>query len=798
MPPYTILIRDAVKTFLLSRSATEREKFKQQFDKLGTGTFPDSLQVKRNSGSITVLEGQLPNNIHIILTLGKQADDEQRRLIYVWKLTDAPKDDDDPSFLKNRPNSGSFTNNLTQVNESDYHSEDQIARECEPQRWYELNDENWKRILTGRPELKLWLDRDEKNALEKPLPVLLSGTAGSGKTTVSVYLLLEKYRESLRSKHPLKLLYVTYSEGLKEYAMDLFEGLLFEDEAKEEEKVANLFRTYRELCLELLKNHPELDKFQDERREMTLPGCYRRLQGKAKKLRADPTLIWEEIRSIIKGSKASAQFQDGLLPLKSQGGIKGYEDLGSREAPLFTNQRQEIYEIAEWYQREVIRGEGYWDEIDLAREAYRAVESDQRVEKYDLIVCDEAQDLTELQIALLFLLCENSNNLFFTGDEHQIINPSGFRWGDIRTAFWEQRRGGAPDISYLTWNHRSAGKIVELSNALLRLKRTLLPHRRHVPDQKARWGGEAPYVICGVEDKAVLSAIVPGADRAVLVRTEEQRRDLRERLGIKQVFTIHEAKGREWETILLWKFFDGDDTIETWRKILLAWKQPKQLNQLNLSEATIDHEISLLHVCLTRARRRLFIYDGNELSQLWKDATFLEYIRVTDTIDDEFKQAWQRESTPEEWWEYGSRLFRDRLYEQAAEAFEKAGDSSFQHEALARQYEKLKQWPEAAQNWEIAGQSLLEMLKDSAGKHYEIPFTFKRFSPQVKSLLDGVAKSFADRYRNAAECWEYAKQYREAQRCWLWAGEDTEALRCEIEALRQEAEALKHQGKDGE
>ncbi len=97
-------------------------------------------------------------------------------------------------------------------------------------------------------------------------------------------------------------------------------------------------------------------------------------------------------------------------------------------------------------------------------------------------------------MALLFLLCKNPDNLFFTGDEHQIINPSGFRWGDIRTAFWKQKPN-PPEIFHLTWNHRSAGGIVELSNALLKLKQTLLPESRHVPEQKARWAGEKPYIV---------------------------------------------------------------------------------------------------------------------------------------------------------------------------------------------------------------------------------------------------------------------------------------------------------------
>ncbi len=798
MSKYIVLIREPVKEFLFSHSK-EREEFKKQFDELGSsGTWPGGLEVKTATGSngpITVLEGQLGNgDIQLVLT-PSESQPEKQRLIHVWKFTDAKEDDpNDPSFLKNRHSEGARINNLSELDASAYCKEEELARESEPQWWYELNERNWQRILEGRPnsELELWLDPDEKTALDKRLPVLLSGTAGSGKTTVSIYLLLRKYLESWQSGIPVRLLYVTYNEGLKRYARNLFKGLLLKDELEGQEGVLdNLFRTYRELCLELLKNHPEIDKFRKESQEMTFPGCYKQLQGKARQM--DPTLIWEEIRSIIKGSRPSIHSPNGLLPLELpvESKIKGYKQLGSREAPLFSNQREEIYEIAQWYQTQLLRTNGFWDEIDLAKEAYHILESDQEVEKYDLILCDEAQDLTEVQLALLFLLCKNIDNMFFTGDVNQIINPSGFQWGDVKTAFWSERP--RPPEPSLTWNHRSAGKIVELSNALLKLKKSCIPDIRHerVREQKTRWAGEAPYLVQGIRDGDLLNELLPGSDRCVLVRTKKQQDVLRDELRTEQVYTINEAKGLEWETVLLWKFFDGADAISTWREILQCG--PRR----SLSEAAIDHEISLLHVCLTRARSKLFIYDGENPSEVWNHDRFASYVQKTNI--DYVREVWQKKSEPKEWWDQGDNLLYRRLYKKASECFEKAGDEALRCLSLALHHEELKEWPDAAKNREEAGQSLLKMLAEAAGKGSDIPFVFSsRFLDAGLPILNRIMSGFADQYRRAAQCWEAAERHHDAHRCWLWAGEDGEALRCEVELLKQEAELLEQQGEHEE
>jgi len=60
-----------------------------------------------------------------------------------------------------------------------------------------------------------------------------------------------------------------------------------------------------------------------------------------------------------------------------------------------------------------------------------------------------------------------------TGDPKQIINPSGFRWEEVRNKFYE-RGIAVPEVRHLRLNFRCVGSIVRLANALLDLKRQLV------------------------------------------------------------------------------------------------------------------------------------------------------------------------------------------------------------------------------------------------------------------------------------------------------------------------------------
>ena len=139
----------------------------------------------------------------------------------------------------------------------------------------------------------LYLTEEQARVLEASPPVLISGTAGSGKTTLAVYYLLKPEFAGQRK------LFLTYNPFLRDFSRRLYAGLTaqtgLEDTASRPD-----FYVFRDLLRDLLG--PAVGAFNPDRevRLREFEGLFRnhRLYG-----RYDAELVWEEIRSIIKGAK---------------------------------------------------------------------------------------------------------------------------------------------------------------------------------------------------------------------------------------------------------------------------------------------------------------------------------------------------------------------------------------------------------------------------------------------------------------------------------------------------------------
>ena len=171
--------------------------------------------------------------------------------------------------------------------------------------------------------------------------------------------------------------------------------------------------------------------------------------------RDEHTFILGEILKIIE--KKGKNFSMPLLTYQE------YLKLGKKRAPNFLYERKDIYAIAEYYQSR-LEEQGQWDEIDLCRQAIQHMDKQANRFSYDLVVCDEVQDFADIQISLIFRLVKTYKGIVFSGDPKQIINPSGFRWEEVKNRFYE-RGVQIPDVYQLKVNFRCVGNIVKLSNA---------------------------------------------------------------------------------------------------------------------------------------------------------------------------------------------------------------------------------------------------------------------------------------------------------------------------------------------
>ncbi|MBI9095372.1 MAG: UvrD-helicase domain-containing protein [Sphaerochaeta sp.] len=846
---YLLLLNERLKKDILCLPAKERERILEKLSFLENGMWDAGVRVKKLKGpsNKVIFEARISKGDRLIFTLGR---DGNRTCIYLWG---AVHHDDISSKARSIfPDNAPFLHFETTSEESlddlfiDSLSDDLFTQETieqkvledyGPQKWMDIGDDQLKRLLgKNNPdffELFLYLTGEQQDVLNQKPPILLSGTAGSGKTTLAIYYLLKG------SHTGQNVLFVTCSHFLRDYSEKLYRGLIVQSSL--ENKIGNVrFAMLRTLILEILS---ESGLQQDLKQEVDLKGFIEIFNRHSLAKKYDPVLVWEEIRSIIKGANPPVslrhyrtliarylsnsfttiqlrQLKDALLALKAYDFIKKFEriiekksscidftdfvqklslpnqqadyatfayilgeilrileakeshlsspllslqeygNLGKKRAPNFLYDRQEIYSIAEYYQAQ-LEAEKRFDEIDLCRRAIVALEQLGDQFQWDLVVSDEVQDFSDIQLTLLFKLSKKPGELVCAGDPKQIINPSGFRWEELKNRFYEQALA-VPEVQHLHLNFRCVGSVVKLSNALLKLKQQLVGISGHEQMEEWKFNGRPPYLIHGISEVEMSREVAnTAAGQVILVRSDSEKRRLMKALGTELVFTINEAKGLEFDTVLLWKFSSDAKSSDIWRKIYAE-------NTLDTSHyPLIRHEINLLYVAVTRARNTLIIYDGARISPVWQVEALAPHVFITEEKD-ALQQIWKRISTAEEWNAQGDYFFEREHYSVATECYRNSSNDAMQDvcQAYIKRGEKLYlesaalflrrgRKAEAAQDFEDAGSyhKALPLWKELKRKD--------RIVPCEISLMETEG-----RYAEAADLWVRLKRFDRAVENW--------------------------------
>ena len=293
-------------------------------------------------------------------------------------------------------------------------------------------------------------------------------------------------------------------------------------------------------------------------------------------------LVWREIKSFIKGSLDSLITGEGYLSGKE------YYDIGRKQAPDFQGKREDIYRTFEEYRDELKRARAY-DESDAVRNLFerlsKMAQTNPQTWRLDELYVDEVQDFTQAELALLTAACNRPNNAFFTGDTAQtIMRGVSFRFEDLqslyhrRTTHPEQPLGfslGDPRMArkpekpyHLTENYRSHAGILSLAASVLDLLRMCFPEsfdHRNVPKDQGRLAGPLPVLIRSGNAADIAnsiggsthdtSAIEFGAHQAIIVQSEDAKERLPDELKKGVRLTIFEAKGLEFDDVLIYNFF---------------------------------------------------------------------------------------------------------------------------------------------------------------------------------------------------------------------------------------------------
>ena len=867
---YIVLLNDALKDHLLHLSGRERARLREKFEFLENGFWDTGVRVKKLKGTAgrVVFEARLTKADRLLFTLG---DHRGRTAIYVWGIArhddvsaeasriapgNAPFLDFEPLEGEERPDLA--IDALPPQWRTQEDVEEKVPEDYGPQRWLVLDDEEWRRLLASPDpssfESFLFLTREQEALLSASPPVLLAGTAGSGKTTLSVYYLLRGASSASRR------LFLTYNPLLKSLAQRIYAGLM----EKREGSVAApapRFMVFRELLREIAGAglHPGVGGFAPER-EVGLREFIQIFGDHRDRRKYDPELVWEEIRSIVKGSKLplnptryarlAARFisreaspsergelreyligirdlaigakagafierktsfgdYEGFLrtiergPAETGGecarvleevlrlveksasdfaspllSVDEYLALGKKRAPAFLYDRREIHAIAEFYQERLSRS-GRWDEIDLSKAALRRMDGADEEFSWDLVVCDEVQDLTDVQISLLFRLAADPRGVVLTGDPRQIINPSGFRWEEVKNKLYE-RGLPVPPVHRLSLNFRCVGSIVRLSNALLDLKAGLLGLTDTEMREEWKFGGRPPLLLSGFSEEEALARIdFRAAGQVVLTRTVEERDRLKSALATELVFTIAEAKGLEFDTVFLWRFCGNGEAEEIWRSIGSGHGVERD------RVPHLRHELALLYVAVTRARNTLILYDGESPSVIWRIGSLAPLVFRT-SEKERLAELWRTVSSPAQWDAQGEYYLGHGHFAAARECFGNAGNEArlalasalllqsqgdfaaaaplFEAGGDPRQAaecrERSEDWAGARRLWRALGDR--ERERPCAARLHEAEGSFAKAAREWEEIGDGA---------RALGCWEKAGAYDRVGRAYAASGD---------------------------
>ncbi len=454
------------------------------------------------------------------------------------------------------------------------------ASEAEPVRY----------IHPGRREIHLLdkvisFDDAQETVYRLPPPLIVVGSAGSGKTALT----LEKLKHAEG-----EVLYVTQSAYLAQSARDLYYGHGFEHAGQEAH-----FLSYREFLESLRVPGGREATWRD------FSAWFARQQQAFKGI--DAHQAFEEIRGVITADAAG--------PLdRAQ-----YLALGVRQSIFVAAERERLYDLYERYRAWLAEAKLY--DLNLIAHQWLPLAAP----RYTFIVIDEVQDLTNAQLALVFATLSKPGHFLLCGDSNQIVHPNFFSWSKVKTLFWrDETLAQKQELRVLRANFRNGREATRVSNTLLRIKHS----RFGSIDRESNFlvdavSGEAGSVTLLADKDSVKKELNQKTRQstqfAVLVMRDEDKAEARAHFQTPLIFSIHEAKGLEYENVILYRFVSGNRArfAEIVEGVAAADLETQDLDYSRAKDKTdksleiYKFYVNALYVALTRAIRNLYLIESD-------------------------------------------------------------------------------------------------------------------------------------------------------------------------------------------
>jgi tetratricopeptide (TPR) repeat protein len=425
-----------------------------------------------------------------------------------------------------------------------------------------------------------------------------------------------------------------------------------------------------------------------------------------------PVLVWKEIKSFIKGTFEALSTEDGYLTQDQYA-----SEIGRKQAPDFTgDQRKEVYKIAQQYKLLLKKNEsGYFDECDRVRLLYSSLfKPGQGLTKIigsvDEIYVDEIQDFTQAEIAVITLSCRKPQNMFLTGDTAQAITKGiSFRFQDLQQLFRKLpvfvRSLTKP--YELTENYRSHMGILNLAASVIEILRQHFPYSydHELPRDEGRFAGPKPVFLESCTPTQMAEVLLPGwgkkdryvefgAYQAIIVRSGKARSELPLELRQGVCLTIFEAKGLEFQDVLLYNFFkDSEGSDRDWQFVSQLVDDPclgsknqdalfSKYEKRGVNPRILCSELKQFYTAITRARRKVWVYDEvtkkrDSITKHFLDKSLIDEVKnPSDSLEVIIGQSFAESSEEHVWEKRGKEFEEEKRWDLAANCYERAGAHS--------------------------------------------------------------------------------------------------------------------------
>ncbi|HDO23130.1 MAG TPA: hypothetical protein ENG86_09855, partial [Nitrospirae bacterium] len=477
-------------------------------------------------------------------------------------------------------------------------------------------------------------DPEQDRIYRHPLPMIIIGPAGSGKTALTLEKMKLMYGQ---------VLYVTLSPYLVENSRNIYYAGHYEND---EQEVS--FLSFGEF-IETMRV--------PEGREVTYRDFTNWLYRIPRQQRVpDAHQLYEEFRGVITGSVIDRAYLS----------YEGYINLGVRQSIYLDSERDVVYSLFERYLR-FLEKNGCYDPNIVSYEYLKYAG-----QTYDFVVVDEVQDITNIQLKLILKTLKSPGNFILCGDSNQIVHPNFFSWGNLKSMFYNSESlSGRKITRILVANFRNSSAVTELSNRLLKIKQSRFGsidrESNYLMDCLSEKGGDIVFLKNTDRVKRELNHKTGKSARfAVLVMRDEDKAKARQFFNTPLLFSIQEAKGLEYENVILLNFISGErGKFEEITKgvteddlngdTLYSRARDKKDKSLEVFKFFVNS----LYVAVTRAVERIYLIESDTEHNLLKCLCLYnpqDQIRID-----------AHQSTAEEWQAEAHRLDMQGKQEQADE-----------------------------------------------------------------------------------------------------------------------------------